>query len=83
MVKQLTEKQESYVKGLLDAGLSYREALDKFFEKYKRLLSLDTISRISKRSKKIKVLPPQNEKISTVREIRIISKVIKENRWQS
>lgn len=82
-MKQLSEREEGYIKGLLDCGTKYRDIQEKFSEKYKRKLSLDTISRISRHSKKIKRENNDFRKCTTEKEDRIILKVIRQNRWAS
>ena len=83
MVKQL-KKEEYYLKGLLEGGLSYRKAKNKFQEKFSRTLSLETIGRIAKSSKRIKKpkINPNPRKTSPY-EDRITIRVIKKNRWES
>jgi len=86
MVKQLNDRQESYVKGLIDSGrLTYREIQGKFKEKYSRTISLETLFRISKRSRKIKhqKMLPQNQKSTTPKQDRLIFRVVKSHRWNS
>jgi len=69
MVKQLSNSEESYLKGLLDAGISYRA----------RDLSLNTITRVNKRSKKIRKLNACNQKKTSRREDRLMMKIVKDH----
>ena len=84
-MRQLTEVQESYLKGLLDGGKSIRDSKDLFNKKFHRKLSTNTIWKVSNLSKKIKHHSnlPQNQRYSSGRQVRTIIRVVKENRCES
>ena len=83
MGKQLSEKEEAFLRGLMLGNCSYRSAQDKFLAEYGRQISPKTIKRVKDGKKKIKKRTNQNPPCASVREDRIISKVIKNHRWES
>ena len=88
MVRHLHDREEAYMSGSLAADGRYRDAQNSFQRKYNRKISLSVISRIAKRSKKIKNNAQHPNKgmfcwETIERENRIIRKVNRTNRWDS
>lgn len=82
MVRQLNKEEEAYIRGVIDSGNTFRKAQEIFLQKYNRNLSLDTLSRVSKRTKIIKKEPPSERKFNVEEEVAII-KIVKANRWDT
>ena len=83
MVRQLISEEEGYIKGLLDAGLSFNQVRNKFNIEYARKLGQGTLARIKNGIRKATLHLPKTQRITSSRDERIICKVIKENRWES
>ena len=83
MGKQLSEIKESYLKGLLDGGLTFIQARNQFNIVFGMILGDSTLKRVKKGISKSSNRNHPKPRIATTRTERIIKIVIKENRWET